>query len=78
MGVDFLLQGCQFAVGKNQQTVCAGQFLLGNLQLYVLMQFQGGFPCLDDIGVGATEGVDEHPGFVEPAFLTECGSLLGQ
>ena len=78
MGIDLLLQGLQFAVGKHQQTVCTRQFLLGDLQFHILVQSECGLPCLDDVGIGAAEGVDEQSGFVEPSFFTECGGLLGE
>ena len=35
-------------------------------------------PCLDDVGEGSAEGVDKHPGFVEPSVLTTCSCLLSQ
>jgi hypothetical protein len=71
-----LLLGLQFTVGKDQHAVCPCQLLLGDLQFHVLMEFQGGFPCFDDVGVGTTEGVDEEPGLVKLPLLTACGSLF--
>ena len=78
VGVDLALQGFQLAVGKHQQTVCTCQFLLGDLQFHILMQPEGGLPRLDDVGIGAAEGVDEQPGFVESSFFTERGGLSGE